>query len=138
MEVNAQGDVDRGSILTKEDIGFDVKVTWLAISRLFNPLAAAYGMTVTMGFVLLNISHENGTPATKIAEDGLIERRPDLEDRRSVRIFLTPSGFEKRKVARRNVETFNLDVRKTVKEHELNTFFEVMEKIHHVINDNLK
>ena len=55
------------TIITKEDIGFDLKVTWLAIARMFSPLAQDHGVTVTMGFVLLNISREHGTPATKIA-----------------------------------------------------------------------
>ena len=144
---------ERNTILTKEDIGFDIKVTWLAIARMFSPLATEHNMTVTMGFVLLNISRDHGTPATKIApllgmeprsftrlikkmeEDGLVERRPDPEDRRSVRIFLTDEGFDKKQVAKQNVESFNTSVRKRVSDDELGTFFDVVEKIHLVINE---
>ena len=144
---------ERNTILTKEDIGFDVKVTWLAIARMFSPLATEHNMTVTMGFVLLNISRDLGTPATKIApllgmeprsltrlikkmeEDGLVERRPDPEDRRSVRIFLTDKGFEKKQIALQNNESFNSSVRAYVEDDKLATFFEVMEKIHLVINE---
>ena len=144
---------ERNTILTKVDIGFDVKVTWLAIARMFSPLANEHNMTVTMGFVLLNISRDHGTPATKIApllgmeprsltrlikkmeEDGLVERRPDPEDRRSVRIFLTDEGFEKKQIALQNNESFNESVRAYVTDDELRTFFDVIEKIHLVINE---
>jgi MarR family transcriptional regulator, organic hydroperoxide resistance regulator len=142
------------TILTKEDIGFDVKVTWLAIARMFSPLANEHGITVTMGFALLNISREKGTPATKIApllgmeprsltrlikkleEDGFVSRKPDPEDGRSVRIFLTPLGMEKKAIAQQQVEKFNAAVRGTIKEKDLRTFFDVLEKIHLVIKDN--
>lgn len=142
------------SILTKEDVGFDVKVTWLAIARMFSPLATEHGITVTMGFVLLNISREKGTPATKIApllgmeprsltrlikkleEDGLVERRPDPEDKRSVRIFLTEKGSEQKQIALSHVERFNSKVRKSVSRKDLTNFFDVLETIHRVIQEN--
>lgn len=146
-------EVARDTILTKEDIGFDVKVTWLAIARMFSPLATDHGITVTTGFVLLNISRDLGTPATKIApllgmeprsltrlikkmeEEGLVERKPDPEDRRSVRIFMTEKGFEKKAIAKRNVESFNAAVRESITETELGAFFDVLEKIHLVIQN---
>lgn len=141
------------TIITKEDIGFDVKVTWLAIARMFSPLATDHGLTVSMGFALLNISREHGTPATKIAPllgmeprsltrmiknleaDGLVERRPDPEDKRSVRIYLTEKGAEQRAIAKKKVEVFNASVRKNVTEKDLTTFFDVLEKIHQVIKE---
>ena len=58
---------EKQSILTRQAIGFDIKVTWLAISKLYAQLAQKYDGTVTMGFVLLNINEEYGTRATKIA-----------------------------------------------------------------------
>ena len=142
------------TILTKVDIGFDVKVTWLAVARMFGPLAIEHGITVAMGFALLNISKEKGSPATKIApllgmeprsltrllkkleEDGLVSRKPDPEDKRSVRIFLTPKGAEKKAIAQAQVERFNAQVKMSVKEKDLKTFFDVLEKIHNVIKEN--
>lgn len=142
------------TILTKVDIGFDVKVTWLAVARMFSPLAIEHGITVTMGFALLNISKEKGTPATKIApllgmeprsltrlikkleEDGLVSRKPDPEDKRSVRIFLTPLGAEKKAIAQAQVVHFNDQVKRSVKEKDLKVFFDVLEKIHNVIKEN--
>lgn len=146
-------EAQKSTILTKEDIGFDVKVTWLAIARMFSPLATDHGITVTMGFVLLNISRDSGTPATKIApllgmeprsltrlikkmeEEGLVERRPDPEDRRSVRIFLTDKGFEQKAIAQQYNESFNQSVRGYISDVELRSFFDVMEKIHLVIQN---
>jgi DNA-binding MarR family transcriptional regulator len=142
------------TVLSKADIGFDVRVTWLAVARMFGPLAVEHGITVSMGFALLNISREKGTPATKIApllgmeprsltrmikkleEEGLVLRRPDPEDKRSVRIFLTALGAEKKAIALQQVQQFNEKVRLSVKPKELQTFFEVLEKIHFVIKDN--
>jgi len=142
------------TIITKEDIGFDLKVTWLAIARMFSPLAQDHGVTVTMGFVLLNISREHGTPATKIApllgmeprsltrlikkleEDGLVSRKDDPEDKRSVRIYLIEKGAASRQVAKSQVELFNEAVRKSVNPKDLGVFFDVLESIHHVIKDN--
>jgi DNA-binding MarR family transcriptional regulator len=142
------------TIITKEDIGFDLKVTWLAIARMFSPLAQDHGVTVTMGFVLLNISREHGTPATKIApllgmeprsltrlikkleEEGFVSRRDDPEDKRSVRIYLTEKGAEQKKMAKANVEVFNDAVRKAIDPKELGLFFDVLEKIHQVIKEN--
>ena len=129
------------TVLTKQDIGFDVKVTWLAIARMFSPLANEHGITVAMGFALLNISREKGTPATKIApllgmEPRSLTRKQDPEDKRSVRIFLTPLGIEKKDIAQARVERFNKAVRATIKEKELQTFFDVLEKIHLVIKEN--
>ena len=142
------------SILTKEDMGFDIKVTWLAIAKMYSPLATQYGLTVTMGFTLLNISTEKGTQATKIApllgmeprsltrmikkmeEEGLIERRPDLEDKRSVRIFLTDEGMKKKHEAKEVVESFNRAVRKDISNKDLKVFFEVLEKVHQIIQQH--
>jgi MarR family transcriptional regulator, organic hydroperoxide resistance regulator len=137
--------------LTREDISFDIKVTWLAIAKMFAPLAVNNRISVSMGFVLLNISKEHGAPATKIApllgmeprsltrmlkkleEMKLIVRTPDAVDGRSVRIFLTEKGLEMRKVAREDVETFNAEVKRAISPGKLETFFQVLEEIHQVI-----
>lgn len=144
---------DPDSILSREAIGFDIKVTWLAISKIYNPLAQAYGGTVTMGFVLLNISSEYGTPATKIApllgmeprsltrlikkmeEMDIIYRKPDPEDKRSVRIFLTEKGLELRGIARKQVESFNQSLRKKLTPEKLETFYEVLDSVHETIQE---
>jgi DNA-binding MarR family transcriptional regulator len=72
----------------------------------------------------------------KLEEDGFVYRKQDPEDKRSVRIFLTPLGIEKKDIAQARVERFNKAVRATIKEKELQTFFDVLEKIHLVIKEN--
>jgi DNA-binding MarR family transcriptional regulator len=142
------------SVLSREAIGFDIKVTWLAIAKMYNPLAQDYGGTVTMGFVLLNISTEYGTPATKIApllgmeprsltrlikkmeEMDIICRKPDPEDKRSVRIFLTPKGQELKKTARKSVDAFNKRVREKVSPEKLEVFYDVLDCIHETIQEH--
>ena len=94
----------------EETIDFNIKSSWHAISRMYNQQAMRYGGTMSIGFALLNIHSEEGTPATKIAplmgletrsltrllksmeEKGLIFKQNDEVDKRSVKIFLTKDG----------------------------------------------
>lgn len=138
----------RDKVLTGEMVDFDIKVTWLAISKMYAPLAEMHGISLTMGLVLLIINAVKGTKATKIApalgmeprsltrmlkkmeEDKLIERRPDPEDGRSVRVFFTEAGLEKQKIAIKSVVEFNNTIRQRVPREKLASFFEVLEVIH--------
>ncbi len=51
----------------EETVDYNIKVAWHAISRMYNTQAAQNDITTSIGFVLLNIDQEKGTPATKIA-----------------------------------------------------------------------
>jgi MarR family transcriptional regulator, organic hydroperoxide resistance regulator len=51
----------------EETIDYHIRATWHAIARLYNQKASDHGATMAIGFVLLNIDVEEGTPATKIA-----------------------------------------------------------------------
>ena len=51
----------------EETVDFNIKVTWHAISRMYNQYGDKFELTASTGFVLLNIDVEDGTPATKIA-----------------------------------------------------------------------
>src|SRR6188768_2197784 len=113
----------------EETIDFNIKAAWHAIARMYNQQAVKYGGTMSVGFALLNIHSEEGTPATKIAplmglearsltrtlktmeEKGLIRRAPDAIDKRSVRIYLTELGKKKKEVSRETVLHFNGRVR---------------------------
>jgi len=97
--------------------------------------------------VLLNIDQERGTPATKIApllgletrsltrilrsmeEKGLIYKQADSVDKRSVRIFLTPVGLEKKEISRQTVRHFNLKMRDKIPLSQLDVFFKVAAQI---------
>ena len=109
---------------------------------------------MSMGFALLNIHSEEGTPATKIAplmgleprsltrllksmeEKGLIYRRADKTDKRSVRILLTKEGKRMKENSKETVLRFNEVVRQEVSNQKLNVFFEVLQSINQVVEKN--
>jgi DNA-binding MarR family transcriptional regulator len=131
----------------EETVDYNIKVAWHAISRMYNTQAAQNDITTSIGFVLLNIDQERGTPATKIApllgletrsltrilrsmeEKGLIYKQADTVDKRSVRIFLTPVGLEKKEISRQTVRHFNLKMREKIPQSQLDVFFKVAAQI---------
>jgi DNA-binding MarR family transcriptional regulator len=136
----------------EETVDYPIKSAWHAISRMYNQQAAEEGFTTAIGFVLLNINSKEGTPATKIApligletrsltrmlktmeEKGLIFKQADPIDKRSVRIFLTEEGKQKKEISVQSVKRFNLEVRAELSEAELESFFGVIAKIQKVID----
>lgn len=138
----------------EETVDYNVKVTWHAISRMYNQQGLPFDITASTGFVLINIDSENGTPATKIApllglearsltrmlksleEKGLIYKQQDPNDRRSVRIFLTESGKYKKEVSRRVVKDFNKKIREQIPQDQLGIFFNVIRQINLIIDQN--
>ncbi|MEQ9300751.1 MAG: MarR family transcriptional regulator [Cyclobacteriaceae bacterium] len=138
----------------EETVDYNVKITWHAISRMYNQQGLPFDITASTGFVLINIDSENGTPATKIApllglearsltrmlksleEKGLIYKQQDPNDRRSVRIFLTESGKYKKEVSRRVVKDFNKKIRAQIPEDQLDVFFNVIRQINLIIDQS--
>lgn len=138
----------------RETVDFNIKYTWHLISRMYNYEASKYDITTAIGFVLLNIDSEKGTPATKIApllgmeprsltrmlktleEKRLIYRKSDKEDRRLVRIFLTEEGKMKREISKYTVKHFNNFIKLSIPESELKVFFEVLNKINNLIEND--
>lgn len=137
----------------EETVDYNFKVCWHAISRMYNSEAVKNDITTSIGFVLLNIDQQSGTPATKIApllglearsltrilksmeERDLIYKVSDPNDKRLVRIFLTEKGLEKKEVARRTVKEFNIKVREEIPKEELEVFFKVCSRIHGMIEN---
>lgn len=137
----------------EETICFNIKTTWHAISRMYNSLGSPYDISTSVGFVLLNIDPEEGTPATKIApkmglesrsltrilksleEKNWIYREADTQDRRMVRIKLSEVGLEKRSLAIKAVKDFNNHLFNTIPENKLETFYEVIDEINHFLED---
>ena len=141
--------------MKREDtIDFNIKASWHAIARMYNQQAMQYGGTMSIGFALLNIHTEEGTPATKIApmmglearsltrllksmeEKGLIYRETDKNDKRSVRILLTKEGKKNKEKAKTTVLRFNEVVRKEIDDEKLDAFFDVLRKINQIIERN--
>lgn len=138
----------------EETIDHNIKTAWHAIARMYNQQAGKYDLTMSMGFVLLNINSEEGTPATKIAplmglearsltrllktmeEKALIYRKADATDKRSVRIFLTKEGKKKKEKSREVVLKFNKCVRESISNEKLVVFFDVLQSVNRIIEKN--
>jgi DNA-binding MarR family transcriptional regulator len=138
----------------EETVDYQIKAAWHAIARMYNQQALKYGGTMSMGFALLNIHTEEGTPATKIAPlmglearsltrllrsmegKGLIYRESDKNDKRSVRVRLTREGKKKKEKARDTVLRFNEAVRAHIPARKLEEFFEVLQGISRIIEKN--
>ena len=138
----------------EETIDHNIKTTWHAIARMYNQQAAKQDITTSIGFVLLNISSKEGTPATKIAplmglesrsltrllknmeEKGLIYRQPEKNDKRSVRIFLTTTGKKNKEVSRETVLRFNEIIRDQISPDKLAVFFQVINDVNEIIETN--
>lgn len=127
-------------------IDFAIRHLWHKFSRMYNKKANEYGVTISVGFILLNID-KNGTPSTQLGpkmgmeptslsrtlktmeDKGLIYRIADKVDKRKVLIFLTEEGVEKRKIAKQVVVDFNAELMSNIPKGKLKTFFEVAEKL---------
>ena len=108
----------------QETVDYFLKVVWQNVSNKYNQIASGFGITQSIGYVLINIEAEGtavsalagllGVKATSLSrmlsnmeEVGLIYRETAAGDKRSVKVFLTPFGIEKRKMARDVVVSFN-------------------------------
>jgi len=133
---------------------FAIRHLWHKISRMYNQKANEYGITISIGFILLNIDKE-GTPSTQLGpkmgmeptslsrtlkameDKGLIRRQSDLQDKRKVLIFLTQEGIDKRRIAKHVVIEFNERLVSNIPKGKLKTFFEVAERLDATIDIEL-
>lgn len=108
----------------QETVDYFLKIVWQNIVNTYNQIATNAGITQSIGYLLINVGPE-GTAVTALAnllgvkatslsrmlsnmeKWGLIYRETDKGDKRSVRVFLTSLGIEKRKAARDVVVSFN-------------------------------
>ena len=120
---------------------------------MYNEEAAKYGASMAVGFTLLSIDKEGGTPSTTLGpkmgmeatsltrtlksmeEKGLIYRKPNPNDGRGVLIYLTEFGKEKRELSKNTVLKFNETVKLNVSPEKLQNFMEVSEIINELIQD---
>lgn len=130
-----------------------MRATWQAISKMYNEEAGKYGSTMATGFTLLSIDPEGGTPSTALGpkmgmeatslsrtlkgmeSKGLIFRKKNPNDGRSVLICLTEFGLEMREVSKTRVLKFNDAVRENISLEKLKHFYEVTEVINDLISN---
>jgi DNA-binding MarR family transcriptional regulator len=134
-------------------IDYILRATWQAVSRMYNEEASKFDGSMAIGFALLSIDKEDGTPSTYISnrmgmeptsltrtlktleEKGLITRKKNPEDGRGVLISLTDLGKEMRAQSKETVLKFNESVKKNISEEKLNHFMEVAEIINDLITE---
>lgn len=130
-------------------IDYILRATWQAVSRMYNEEASKFDGSMAIGFALLSIDKEEGTPSTAISsrmgmeaasltrtlktleEKGLIIRKKNPNDGRGVLIYLTEFGKQMRAQSKETVLKFNESIRKNISEEKLQNFIEVAD----IIND---
>jgi len=131
---------------SENTIDYYLKSAWQSAVNKYNQIAAKFGITQSTGYVLINIRRE-GTPVSQIAtlmgvkttslsrilnnleEMGLIYRQVNAADKRSVKVFLTPQGIEKRKIAKQVVKDFNAYLEEQLGQKERQILIESLARI---------
>lgn len=137
--------------MKEKTIDYVLRATWMAIAKMYNEEAKKKDSTMAMGFALISIDPEDGTPSTSLGpkmgmeatslsrtlkgmeERGLIIRKKNPEDGRSVLIQLTEFGIEMREFSKKVVLQFDEAVKESVSEEELKTFIKVADTIMELI-----
>jgi DNA-binding MarR family transcriptional regulator len=136
----------------EETVDYFLKIVWQTVANKYNQIASDFGITQALGYMLINI-HEEGTAVSQIAalsgvkstslsrilknmeELGLIFREIDPKDKRSVKIFLTPFGKEKRQLAKGVVRSFNEYLNAHVSDKERLQLIKTLNKINQLTAD---
>lgn len=137
----------------EDTIDYNIRKTWFNITKMYNRTATDYMASTSLAMIVLNIDMLEGTPSTqlgpnmgmestslsrslnKLEESGYITRKPDPKDKRKSIIHLTKSGLEGREVAKEIVLDFNNKVFSHFEKSEMDTFFKILKKINHIINN---
>lgn len=137
------------------DLAIDqyLRFTWLVVQKMYNEQASKFNSTMVMGFTLLSIDPKNGTPSTSLGpkmgieptslsrtlknleERGLIIRKPNPDDGRSVLIVLTEDGLKMRDVSKEVVLNFYEALNEKISQEELDVFYGVLQKINSIATD---
>ena len=134
-------------------IDYLLRATWQAVSRMYNEEASKFDGSMAIGFALLSIDKEEGTPSSYISnrmgmeatsltrtlktleEKGLIIRKKNPDDGRGVLIYLTDLGKKMREQSKTTVLKFNEVVKQNITEEKLNHFIEVADVINDLITE---
>lgn len=127
-----------------ETIDSKLKTTWQVVSRMYNAEATLHNLTIAMGHFLLNIDSDEGTYGSDIApllgmestslsritisleKKKLIQRIPDKEDGRKIRIILTQKGKSAKELAKNVVRNFNHMVEIKIGKEKVDDFFKTL------------
>lgn len=131
----------------QETIDYFLKIVWQTVANRYNALVTDFGITQSIGYLLINIDEAEGTTVSQAAallglkstslsrmlsqleEIGLIYRESNQGDKRSVKIYLTPLGKEKRQQARAVVKEFNNYLNTHINENDKQYLIDMLKKI---------
>src|ERR1700712_2582227 len=137
----------RQDLKSQETIDYFLKIVWQTVANKYNHLVADHGITQSIGYLLINIDEQEGTTVSQVAallelkstslsrmlkeleKTGLIYRELNPGDKRSVKIYLTDLGKEKRHLARGIVKQFNTYLNSHISENDKQYLIEMLEKI---------
>lgn len=140
----------------RKTVCYNLKACWHTISRMYNTHGLDHEVSISMGYVLLNLSKDRSVPSTQIApqlgmeprsltrllksmeEQKLIKKVPDKNDKRQVNVFLTDLGHKKRSIAAKTVKEFNDILKSNIQEDELFIFKKVLGQITNITEQNFK
>ena len=132
--------------MKKKTLDAVLRSTWNSVSKMYNREASKFDSTMAMGFALLNID-ASGTTSTALGprlgmestslsrllnnmeKKKLILREQNPNDGRSVLIFLTEFGKNKREDSRSVVLNFNNHIESKLNKQQVKNFLKVAECI---------
>ncbi len=142
------------NVKKQETVCSRIKAGWHSISRMYNSYATTEDFSMSMTYVLMNLSLNQGVPSTLIGpkmgvesrsltrilrqmeEDGIIRKVQGEEDKRQVMIYLTDKGKVLKKQAKHIVKGFNKKILEQIPEEKLETFIEVLNEINIISETN--
>ncbi|OOQ58242.1 MarR family winged helix-turn-helix transcriptional regulator [Mucilaginibacter pedocola] len=136
----------RSNVKHQETIDYFLKIVWQTVANRYNQIVTEFGITQSIGYLLINIDEEGTTVSqaaallglkstslsrmlNQLEETGLIIRQSNKGDKRSVKIFLTPLGKEKRQMAKDVVKQFNNYLNAHISEADKQYLTEILKKI---------
>jgi DNA-binding MarR family transcriptional regulator len=138
--------VMRSSVKHQETIDYFLKIVWQTVANRYNQLVTEFGITQSIGYLLINIDEEGTTVSqaaallglkstslsrmlNQLEETGLIYRESNQGDKRSVKIYLTDLGKEKRQLAKNVVKQFNNYLNAHISDADKQYLTEMLKKI---------
>jgi len=143
----------RNNVKQPETIDYFLKIVWQNVANRYNQLVAEFGFTQSIGYLLINIDEQEGTTVSQVAallglkstslsrmlsqleQSGLIRRESNSGDKRSVKIYLTDLGKEKRQLARSVAKQFNNYLNQHIKESDKEHLIELLKKVNQLTNN---
>ena len=137
----------------KSRVDFVMKQGWKNIEKMYNNEASKYDVTFSIGFTLISIDPENGSPSTSIGpimglesnsisrilnsmeNKNLITRRPNPNDGRGIIISLTKLGHKKREIVIQKIRQFKNLLRSRIDPSDIETFLRVSTQVNEIIEE---